>query len=111
MDINNFGPFDSDVWGTVSDWFVAIVTAVSIYFLRRTLNSQNETQKLQSSVTNLEFQRYRQSIMPKWGLLINSFQDLKKTMMSISILKLFSNSKQAGRTTLSLFNLAKKYYC
>ena len=57
MDINNFGPFNADVWGSVSDWFVALVTLTTAYYLYKTLKSQLKVQEL--GQTALEFERIR----------------------------------------------------
>jgi hypothetical protein len=50
--------FDSNTWGTVSDWVIAISTVFSLYFLIRTLRSQLKVQKLQLKSVNIENARF-----------------------------------------------------
>jgi len=64
MNINHFGPFSSDVWGTVSDWIYIIVTATTLYFIYRTFRSQLEVQRMQLKITNIENERYRHETLP-----------------------------------------------
>jgi hypothetical protein len=78
MEINNFGPFNSDVWGTVSDWIMVLVTAITLYFLWRTLVSQQkallsqlEVQKLQQQTTLIEQERFRLEVQPNFTMFIS----------------------------------------
>lgn len=61
MDINNFGPFQSDVWGTVSDWVVIIVTLGTGIFLVLAFNEQRKTNQLTSK-------QMKRQILPKFIL-------------------------------------------
>ena len=72
MNINNFGPFNSDVWGTVSDWFIGLITLGTVYFLYKTLKSQIKVQLQQQAITEIELRRYLDAIKPDLnGELIN----------------------------------------
>lgn len=53
MDINNFGPFNSEVWGNVSDYVMVIVTAVTGLLIFFTFRSQQELQRLQDEIFRL----------------------------------------------------------
>lgn len=78
MDINNFGPFDSAVWGTVSDWTMVVVTFFTLLYLiktfiaqnyslgvqQQTLASQLSVQKDQNELTRIELERHRNEIKP-----------------------------------------------
>nr|WP_276903217.1 hypothetical protein [Pedobacter kyonggii] len=64
MDINNFGIFNSGTWGTVSDWFMVLVTAITARYIYKTLKSQTEVQKIQEQATNIENEKYRITIEP-----------------------------------------------
>lgn len=64
MDINNFGPFNSGVWGTMSDWVTILVTSVTAYYLYRTLQSQKNLNILQEKAVNIEQERYNLLIRP-----------------------------------------------
>jgi hypothetical protein len=62
--INDFGPFQSEVWGTVSDWLMILVTIVTAYYLYQTLKSQKIVQEAQSRITIIENERYRHEHFP-----------------------------------------------
>jgi len=64
MDINNFGPFNADTWGSVSDWLITGFTLGSIIFLWRTLTSQKKVQQLQQSLSKIDTLRYLKEIKP-----------------------------------------------
>lgn len=63
MDIFKF-PFLSEVWGTVSDWVMIIVTGVTAYLLYKTLNAQKEVQLVQNRFLEIEQIRIRQDFKP-----------------------------------------------
>lgn len=50
MDINNFDPFNSEVWGTFSDWAMVSVTGLTALLLLKTLRSQIKVQELQQKM-------------------------------------------------------------
>ena len=54
VSINSFGPFDSDVWGTVSDWVMVIVTALTALFIFKTFRAQLKVNKDQAELLNIE---------------------------------------------------------
>jgi hypothetical protein len=66
MDLNNFGPFQADVWGTFSDWIMIIVTGITAYYLYRTLQSQKEVSILQKKITDIESYKHRMGILPRF---------------------------------------------
>jgi len=68
MDINNFGPFDSDVWGTVSDWIILLVTIITGLLIWFTLKSQMEVQKIQLGLAVIENEVYRRSKLPQFEI-------------------------------------------
>jgi len=68
MDINNFGPFNADTWGTVSDWFVALVTLVTAYYLYKTLKSQLKVQELGQQALEFERVRFTRETRPDFEL-------------------------------------------
>ncbi|SFH51528.1 hypothetical protein [Pedobacter insulae] len=59
MEINNFGPFDSDIWGTVADWVIACVTLGTGIFLVLTFKEQQKT----NLFTRVQMKR---QILPKF---------------------------------------------
>ena len=63
MDIFQF-PFHADVWGTVSDWVMVTVTAITAYFLYNTLKSQKEVQHVQNTLLRIEQIRLQQDYKP-----------------------------------------------
>lgn len=56
-----YQPFNSDVWGAVSDWVMIGVTAVTAYFLYHTL-------KAQQTVTKIAVSEYVDRIRPNFQL-------------------------------------------
>jgi hypothetical protein len=64
MDLFKF-PFHADVWGSVSDWVMILVTAVTAYFLYNTLKSQKEVQQAQNELLTIEQIRLKEQFKPK----------------------------------------------
>lgn len=60
--INHFLP--PEIWGTVSDWVMILVTSITALFLFRTLKSQREVQKTQNELFRIENIRFKESIKP-----------------------------------------------
>jgi hypothetical protein len=63
MDIFKF-PFPVEIWGTVSDWIMIIVTTITSYFLYNTLKSQKEVQQAQNKLLEIEQIRLREDFRP-----------------------------------------------
>jgi len=63
MQLNHFF-FDVEIWGTVSDWIMLLITLVTAYFLYKTLESQKEVQKIQIDLYKIENIRFKESIKP-----------------------------------------------
>ena len=59
--INNFTPFQADVWGTVSDWVMIVVTTVTAFAIWFTFREQKE-------VTKLQLKSYLFTIRPQFTL-------------------------------------------
>jgi hypothetical protein len=57
--------FNVDIWGTVSDWFILMVTTITAFYLYRTLQSQKTVQKIQQDLFLIEKLKFNESIMPK----------------------------------------------
>jgi hypothetical protein len=57
--------FPADVWGTVSDWVMIIVTTITAYFLYKTLKSQKEVQQAQNKFLEIEQVRLREDYKPE----------------------------------------------
>lgn len=78
MDINNFGPFQSEIWGTFSDWTLVLVTFGTLRYLvktfkaqsasldiqQKTLESQLLVQQSQQQSTDIEQRRFESEIRP-----------------------------------------------
>jgi hypothetical protein len=60
----NIFPFPADIWGTVSDWVMIAVTAITAYFLWRTLKSQKEVQQTQNRLLKIEQLRVKEAFKP-----------------------------------------------
>lgn len=63
-------------FGTISDWFMVIITTVTAYYLYKTLQSQKEVQQMQNRLFEIESIRFRESIKP---VLVYKFSDIKHT--------------------------------
>jgi len=59
FELNNFGPFQSEVWGNVSDWLVFFATVGTGLLIWRTLNSQLKIQEFENI-------RLKRELLPKF---------------------------------------------
>lgn len=59
FELNNFSPFQSEVWGNVSDWLILFATAVTGLLIWRTLNSQLKIQEFEKI-------RLKRELLPKF---------------------------------------------
>ena len=50
---NEYFNFKVEIWGTISDWYMIIVTIITAVFLYKTLESQMEVQKDQAKINKL----------------------------------------------------------
>lgn len=64
--------FDVVIWGTVSDWVMIIVTAVTAILLWKTLNAQINVQTLQTKLLKIENERFRSEILPMFDIQIDA---------------------------------------
>ncbi|HEY4323107.1 MAG TPA: hypothetical protein VGN20_03955 [Mucilaginibacter sp.] len=60
LSLNSFVPFESDVWGTVSDWAMVIVTGITAIFIYRTFRAQLKVTKDQTELLKIEQIRLRE---------------------------------------------------
>ncbi|WP_157280224.1 hypothetical protein [Pedobacter borealis] len=88
MNINNFGPFNSDTWGNVSDWTMVVVTFFTFIYLVRTFSAQRrsitiqdetlrlqiESQKIQFDQLSLEKLKHANEVMPKFVVEKGNYQ-------------------------------------
>ncbi len=66
MILHNVFTFSAEVWGTVSDWVIIAVTGISLYYLRKTLQSQLEVQQMQQQLADYEKYNFLKSIRPSF---------------------------------------------
>ena len=66
--------FDPNIWGTVSDWIMILVTFVTAILLLLTLKSQKEVQQTQNELFRIESIRFRESIKPKLVFSVHQHQ-------------------------------------
>lgn len=82
-------PFSAEVWGTVSDWVMIIVTSITAYFLWKTLRSQKEVQDTQNRLLKIEQLRVREDFKPnlKYNRVTigGKFSDPNKCLVSIAV--------------------------
>jgi len=77
--------FNPEIYGTISDWVMIIVTTVTAIFLYKTLKSQKEVQQTQTELFKIENLRFKESIKPilKYSASIDKFkcnEDNKKIL-------------------------------
>lgn len=94
LSLNSFGPFQSDVWGTVSDWVMILVTIVTAYFLYKTLQSQKDVQGTQNKLLQIEQIRLKTDVKP--FLRYSQFEDvysseLGNTCIAIAVMNTSPN--------------------
>ena len=82
MGINSFGPFSAEVWGTVSEWVVAIVTGGTAWLLYQTFKSQISVQRNQQRITDIEGERFRIEYKP---ILLIDFKSVKNTLSNVNM--------------------------
>lgn len=58
--------FVAEIWGTVSDWYMVIVTMITAIFLYKTLKSQKDVQESQKILQEIEVKRFRKTIEPNF---------------------------------------------
>jgi hypothetical protein len=64
MEVFKF-PFLAEVWGTISDWIMILVTTITAYFLYKTLQSQKDVQEAQNELLKIEQIRLREQFKPE----------------------------------------------
>jgi hypothetical protein len=62
MDINNFGPFASDVWGDFSSFITMLATGFGLRYIIKTFRSQQQVQREQQAITLMEQERFKNEI-------------------------------------------------
>lgn len=81
--------FEPEVWGTVSDWVIIIVTVATAFLLLLTLKSQKEVQRTQNELFRIENIRFRESIKPKLNFSIHAHQakteDKEKRILTLEV--------------------------
>jgi hypothetical protein len=63
---------DINALGTVADWFMVAVTAITAFYLYKTLQSQKEVQNTQTKLFKIESIRFRESIKPLLNYKVSS---------------------------------------
>ncbi len=82
--------FLSDTLGTVSDWLMVVVTAITAFFLYKTLKSQKEVQHTQNELFKIESIRFRESIKPllKYSASVDKLKpgDESKKILTVEVI-------------------------
>lgn len=79
-----FFPALTNSLGTLSDWFMVIITAITAIFLYRTLDSQMKVQKDQNRIFKIEEKKYLREIKPEITFLPFSTSKVWQTPLSNS---------------------------
>lgn len=72
MEIINFVAFNADVWGTVSDWIIVIVTSSTAIYLVKTFKSQKTIEDLQQELNKYESIRITSEMQPLFSVQLTS---------------------------------------
>lgn len=90
MQLNIF-LLNAEIWGNVSDWCMVLITAITAYYLYRTLQSQKDVQETQTKLFEIENVRFREGIKPllhyavsEIGIKFDSI-DKNKRVLSIEV--------------------------
>lgn len=94
--------FEAQVWGTVSDWVMIIVTFATALLLLLTLKSQKEVQRTQNELFRIESIRFKESIKPKLNFSVHANQpkteDKEKRILTLEV---------NNETTATAFNISR----
>jgi len=81
--------FTPEVWGTVSDWLIILLTSIGAFLVYLTLKSQKEVQKSQNELFRIESTRFEESLKPilKYVAHIDMFKpsDKQKHILTIEV--------------------------
>lgn len=103
--------FPADVYGTVSDWVMVIVTLFSAVFIYKTLDSQMTVQNEQTRLFKIEEQKYLREIKPSINYSLESISGINFRGVFFKII-VFSDKEtnisvktifQRGHTGANLF--------
>jgi len=61
-------PFQASVWGTVAEWTTVIATAVGLFYIIKTFNSQVEVQQSQIALLQIETDKFVDEKKPSFVL-------------------------------------------
>src|SRR4051794_17899331 len=95
LDINNFGPFQSDVWGTVSEWIIVLVTFGTGIVIYYTFLYQSEDRKMLRKQNTVLINTYIKSQKPKVELIEIDFPVRReKNFLIIPRIKFYFKTNQ-----------------
>lgn len=57
-------PFRADIWGTVSDWIIVLVTAIGTLYIVLSFDEQGKINKQQTELNRLAMEKDRREIRP-----------------------------------------------
>ncbi|TKC09859.1 hypothetical protein FA048_06500 [Pedobacter polaris] len=80
-----------EVWGTVADWIMIIVTGLTAIFLYQSLKSQQDVQKMQQSITVLEQYSHILNIRPDFKCSVKWLDQSKEFYIADLTLEITEN--------------------
>jgi hypothetical protein len=93
-------------WGTIADWAMIVVTAITAYFLYKTLKSQKDVQKTQNDLYRIESIRFRESIKPvlkySGSMDMMKLEDKDKRILTIQV------TNETNSLALKISKIAKQ---
>lgn len=106
--------FNPNVWGTVSDWCMVIVTTITALYLYKTFKSQREVQNVQQKLFEIERIRFYESIKPvlKYNVVKDMFksEEKNKSIFTVEITNETNNIAFDVSVNLPERNTAKQIF-
>ena len=107
--------FTPDIWGTVSDWTMVIVTSATAILLLMTLKPQRDVQRTQYELFRIENIRFKESIKPilKYSGCQNQFKSNngKENIFTIEVINETTSAALKISRFVSTDEQTKQLFC
>jgi len=77
-------PYSASIWGSIADWIMIIVTALTAWFLWKTFQSQIMIQQMQQKQLDIEYYKHKKDIMPRFDFQVKKSIG-KNTILNLDI--------------------------
>lgn len=97
--------YNSEFYGSISDWVLVLFSAITAIFLYKTLNSQINVQKVQNKLLLLENQKFTKSIEPNLNFEIHKNKEkIEGNYFDIVSIKVTNNNENIVNKIKILYN-------